>query len=295
MDEFGRSHAGRPCSTEDFTEHVSKTAHRDLSRFFHYWMSETGLPRFKLTSVRLADETVHGQLQATGGPLPTSIEVSLETPNDERTEVVQLDPQGRFELGALPQATRLVVDKYARAARANGSEADLNAFAEDIDRALIVYGTRTDEAANREAAETCQKAIRRSWFNVDLPIRTDQTIAQSELKSSHLILIGRPEANQITARLAKALPVTFGSSSFIARAQTYAHVESAVLAAGVNPENRHYSVVVIAGNSAAATLAHAGELGGREQRPEILVHEAGGKTRSLVAPAAELTKVLAGR
>src|SRR5258706_6789674 len=54
----------------------------------------------------------------------------------------------------------LVVDKYARVARANGSEADLGSFTDAVEQTLIVHGTRDDSAANREAAEACQKAIR---------------------------------------------------------------------------------------------------------------------------------------
>ena len=120
-----------------------------------------------------------------------------------------------------------------------------------------------------------------------MPIKTDSSISDAELKSNHLILIGRPEANALTARVARALPVVFGPASFAVRNHTYANVASAVLAAGVNPVARNFSVVVIAGNSAAATVAHAGELG-RGGRHEVKVFEPSGKAKTFVVPAPEL-------
>jgi hypothetical protein len=74
------------------------------------------------------------------------------------------------------------------------------------------------------------------------------------------------------------------------RSQTYANMASAILAAGVNPLNKHLSILVLAGNSAAATYAHANELGGRDDQPELKIFDAAGKPKSLVAPAPELVK-----
>jgi Phospholipase B len=290
MDEFGRSHAGKPATSGDFAAHAAKAAGRDLTPFFTYWLTETGLPRLELVSATAKTNLLTGQLHAEGGPLPANIEVTVEYGDGELTQVVDLDRQGKFQLKPSKPVTRLVVDKYARAARANGSEADLGSFTDDVEHTLIIYGTRDDSAANREAAEVCQKRIRSSWFNVDIPIRSDAAVTAGDLKSHHLILIGRPAANAVTAQMAKALPVAFGANSFSIRGQTYAHAASAVLAAGVNPLNPRFAVIAIAGNSAAATCAHADDLGGREDRPEVQVYDASGKSKSLVAPAPELTK-----
>ena len=113
-------------------------------------------------------------------------------------------------------------------------------------------------------------------------------VTDDELKSHHLILIGRPEANAVTARVAQALPVAFGPGSFTVRERTYANMGSAVLAASVSPINPHFSVVVIAGNSAAATLAHAEDLSRRAGRHEVKVFDATGKSKTFVVPAPEL-------
>src|SRR5262249_45928148 len=127
------------------------------------------------------------------------------------------------------------------------------------------------------------------WFNVDLPIKSDTSVGD-ELKSHHLILVGRPAANKITSQLAEALPVSFGPASFAVRGQTYANMESGVLCAGVNPVNPRFTIAVIAGNSAAATLAHAGALGGRNGLAEVKIFDPAGKAKQLLAPAPELVK-----
>jgi hypothetical protein len=204
-----------------------------------------------------------------------------------------LDPDGHFEIKASKPARRLVIDKYARVARANGSAADIESFADDVAHTLIIYGTADDTAANHEAAEACQRSIRSGWHNINLSIRSDAGVTDDELKSHHLILIGRPEANAVTAHMVQALPLVFGPASFTVRERTYANMASAVLAAGVNPMNPHFSVVVIAGNSAAATLAHAEDLGRRGGRHEVKVFDASGKAKSFVVPAPELIHTFA--
>ena len=41
-------------------------------------------------------------------------------------------------------------------------------------------------------------------------------MTDSQIKDCHILLVGRPATNRLAARLAKALPVEFGTASFIA-------------------------------------------------------------------------------
>jgi hypothetical protein len=304
MDAFGRAHAGASASTADFAAAASKAAGRDLSSFFKYWTTKTGLPRIAVGPVRVEPNgnssaeqepgwvTIKGVLTSTG-VLPSSIEMTVESDKDELTQTVAISDKGEFEFKAKAPATRLIVDKYGRAARANGGEAEFGAFTGDLPHTIIVYGTADDAAANHEAAEAYQKHLRTSWANVEVPIVSDAKASDEDLKTHHLILIGRPHANLVTRRMAAALPVSFGADSFSVRADTYANCMSAVLAAGVNPMNTHLSINVIAGNSGAATLAHASEKTGKAGHgPEVLICDASGKTTSLVSPAPDLTITL---
>src|SRR5204863_795258 len=89
--------------------------------------------------------------------------------------------------------------------------------------------------------------------NFMVPVKADTEVAEEELKSRHLLLIGRPETNAVMERCAQEIPVRFGPGSFTLRGETYANPASAVIAAGGNPLNGRYSVVVFAGLSADAT------------------------------------------
>jgi hypothetical protein len=129
----------------------------------------------------------------------------------------------------------------------------IESFDAEPDQALIVYGTLRDKAAQQEAAQRLQRAVARRFSNVSLPIRTDTEVTDDELRAHHLLLIGRPETNRITARCGGRLPVTFGPGSFSVRKNTYAHPGSMVIAAGDNPLNPRFSTVVFAGLGAAAT------------------------------------------
>jgi Phospholipase B len=120
-------------------------------------------------------------------------------------------------------------------------------------RTLIVYGTLADRAAQREAAPILQREIARRFRNIDVPTKSDIDVTEDELKSNHIVLIGRPATNSVAARMVSSLDVTFGPASFSVRGKTYARAESAVIAAGKNPLSNRFSVVVFAGLSATAT------------------------------------------
>jgi hypothetical protein len=129
----------------------------------------------------------------------------------------------------------------------------IDSFEEEPEQSLIVYGTLADRAAQREAADLLARKIARRWGNVLITIKSDQEVSDADLKNHHLLLIGRPATNAVTARVAAALPVKFQAGSFELRGETYADARSAVIAAGTNPQNPRYSVVAYAGLGADAT------------------------------------------
>jgi hypothetical protein len=162
----------------------------------------------------------------------------------------------------------------------------VDSFEDEPQQALIVYGTTADKAAQREAAELLQKNIAARWCNYLVPLKADTDLTLDELKSHHVLLIGRPATNSVTARYADGLGVKFGSQSFTVGNETYAHPRSAILFAAENPLSKRYSLVVYAGNGADATW-HAvqafPDCGGRGAEGVVLAH--GAKPRPLAIPA----------
>ena len=135
-----------------------------------------------------------------------------------------------------------------------------------------------------------QRKLAGRWANITVPIKADRDVTDNDLKTNHVLLIGRPATNRITARLAEALPVHFGPASFRLRNQAYAHPHTAIVAAGPNPlaSAKDRSVVVFAGLSAEGTWQGIRRFpdGGRVAC-EVLLMEAGSPIKRLaITPAA---------
>jgi hypothetical protein len=233
---------------------------------------------------------VRGEVHRDGRLPRTEVEVTVETAKGEVTKPVTLEGAvSRFSITTDDPPRRVVVDKYGATARANGGVFSVGSFRRELDQTLIVYGTADELPSNREAAEALQRAIVESGPNITVPVKADREVTDEDLKSHHLILIGRPDSNAVVERCRAALPVTFGSRSFTVDREAFAHPGSAVLAAGENPANKRYSVVIVAGLGAASTLQAAPALAGRAQRSaEVVVLANGGRPRAVVLPAKEL-------
>lgn len=129
----------------------------------------------------------------------------------------------------------------------------IESYEPELDKTLIVYGTRQDVELAREAAGLLQRKIARRWSNAHVPAISEDDASEEQLQNHHLLLIGRPTANGLTEASSEKLPVRFGGASFELRGETYAHPASAVVCTGDNPFNPRYQVVVYAGLSADAT------------------------------------------
>jgi hypothetical protein len=172
-----------------------------------------------------------------------------------------------------------------------GGPFTVTTFYPDVERTLIVYGTKDEEAANHESAEELRKALLRRGSNVDVPIRKDRDVTDKEMAGHHLLLVGRPSTNRITERFADRLPVTFGKDSAVVRGKAYAHASTALLVAAESPLDRRCSVVVVAGLGAASTHAAAARFSDRGlPAGEVVILRRGKTPHALVVPAKDPAK-----
>jgi hypothetical protein len=174
-----------------------------------------------------------------------------------------------------------------KARHASGRFWSVDSFERQLGKTVIVYGTLAEADAQREAAQALHQKIAARWSNIMVPVTSDIEVAEGVLKESHVLLVGRPTTNRLTARLASALPIRFGTASFTVAGETFAHPHSAVVAAGPNPLAAARSVVAFVGLSAHATwicprrYAESGL-----PTAEVLIMEAEGPTRALAVPVA---------
>jgi hypothetical protein len=282
MEKFGRSHAGQAVATTDFMEFITREGGQSTNGFFDFWLNQPGLPSLSFGSqppkaVLSGGYHVAGTLVRPAGLPKGRVELTVETDTDEVTQVVELNGDAtafRVEVPRKPR--RLVVDKYGWAIGPARSAFGLQSWAGEVARTLIVYGTADDEAANREAAEALRQLIRARRNNHTLRVVADRDAAPDDLKSHHLLVVGRPATNTVAARCAESWPVSFGRNSARVRGGTYAHPGTVVLAAGPNPFASRFSAVAVVGLGADATT-HA---------PEVLVRQAPAGADVAVVPHA---------
>jgi hypothetical protein len=311
MDAFGREHAGQKVTTAQFQAHVENRAGKKLDRFFDTWVHQDQLPKLRLARVNVSDDAapgavataalaskVQGEILAEAvDPRLLKVDVTVETDSGEVTQSIDLkEERTPFSIPVGSKPRRVILDKYGNTPRAGAAAFSTMSFYAEQENTLIVYGTADEVPTNREAAESLQKLIRQGWSNITVPIKSDREVTEAELKANHVLLVGRPDSNRLVARFRKALPVTFGSRSFVVRGKTYAHPGSAVVAAAANPLNGRRSLVVVAGLSADATLHAPEKLSRQGQRAaEVLVLPHGGQPRALVMPTPELVQELQTR
>jgi hypothetical protein len=294
MDAFGREHAGKPVSAAQFRAHVEKWVGNSRADFVDAWLTRTGLPRYQIAvpdvvSTANGHEVTIEIRRDKDGP-QTALEVTVETAKDEVTREVRIDgTTARIVVETHEPPVRVVFDKYGQTAKSNGGPFSVLTFSAELEQTLIVYGTADEQASHREAAEALQQALVRRGSNITVPLRADTEVTQSELKTRHLLLIGRPDTNAVVKKFAKDLPISFGSRSFKVGQEVYAHPESGVLVAAENPTNRRFSMVVITGLDAASTLRTAPRIAAEKTLPaEVMILPHGAGARLHVLPAKEL-------
>ena len=122
-----------------------------------------------------------------------------------------------------------------------------------LGNALIVYGTTTDAAANRYAAETLQRRWNERYESL-VPIHKDFEVTEAELASRDVVFVGRPETNAALRAWQSALKLDYTQSVFSAGGATYGSEYDALAMAARNPQNAQKMVLVLAGNSALETV-----------------------------------------
>ncbi len=295
MKSFGKQNAGKEVSSADFQAHVEKSSGKELKSFFDRWLNQTGLPRLKLDDATVRDGkqgekkfVVEARISAEGGRWPLFLDVTVETAGGEFTQAVSPESAAHLKLEFDQKPQRVAVDKYERAAIANGALYTLNSYTRELKQTLIVYGTLDEESANAEAAEELQKALIHRGWNYTVPIRSDRTVSDTELRDFHLLLIGRPASNRISRMFEKEFPIAWGSNSFTIGKEAFAGTMSAVAAVTPNPRFPRNTIVLIAGLNAAGTFSIAPRIGYGEGGGELSIFENGGGAKTRTHPRKEL-------
>jgi phospholipase B-like protein len=119
--------------------------------------------------------------------------------------------------------------------------------------AILVYGTVMDAGANRYAAEQLQKQYL-NRYESEVPIRKDFEVTAAELRAHDVIFVGRPETNSALAEWQNRISLDAEGAQFRVDGSTHASETEALAFAAANPLDNRHMVLVLAGNSALATV-----------------------------------------
>ena len=298
MEDFGRDNGGKEVSSRQFQEFMEKGTGRSWAAFFDAWLNQTGLPMLELGGIESHRDKDRWHTQVgvrrneSGAPL--AVRVTVETESGEVSASVALEKaEALAEITTAEPPRRVILDKYRTSACGNGVPFTALTFDNDLEHTLILYGTRDEAAANREAALMLQQALCRREHNISAPVKADTAATEDELRTHHLVLLGHPGSNALAARFRNAIPVAFGPHSFSIRGVPYANPDTSVLVAAANPLNRRFSLVLCAGLGTRATvdLVRKLEEESLSYAPVVLL-PAGQKEHNLVlCPAAFIREV----
>jgi hypothetical protein len=124
---------------------------------------------------------------------------------------------------------------------------------EDLANTVIVYGTVTEAGANRYAAERLQAQFLDA-LETRVPVLRDYEVTPDQLRSRNVVFVGRPETNSMLASWADRLDLHFDGNTFGVRGVEHGSENDSLLYAAANPMDRTHKVLVLAGNSAIATV-----------------------------------------
>ncbi|MBI1850197.1 MAG: hypothetical protein HYR85_07615 [Planctomycetes bacterium] len=259
MNDCGSRFGGKTMSTADLRKGAEAAAGEDLGWFFDQWTTRDGAPRVRLDQVESQKSgdswTIEASLVQEGAAYRFPIDVILTTEKKSETKTVWLEGATtslKFTADAPPKT--LAVDPLGDHLVVDGAAYSITSYQDDFDHALIVYGTRADEAANRFAAQRLHDRQVRSWAQKDIPVKRDVDVTDEELKRSHVVLIGRPETNAVAARFASAFPIALPSASFDVAGKTWARSTQSLVEATTNPLAPTKSMVLVAGLGPDATV-----------------------------------------
>jgi hypothetical protein len=146
--------------------------------------------------------------------------------------------------------------------------------------AVLVYGTQREAGANRYAAEQLQ-AQYLNQLESQVPIYKDFEVSDELLAHKDVIFVGRPEANSALAAWAKQIDLDYQAGVFKIENKAHAGEREALSYAARNPQDPSHMVLVLAGNTALATVKLATGGSRFEPTPYVIT----GESRPMGAPA----------
>jgi hypothetical protein len=254
MSAFWEKHAARAASTEDFVAAASAAAGTDLRPFVTQWTARKGLPAPRPSVLASRSEggwTVQVTVTQPGEPYHLFSSVAVEAGGKRTLHAVEMRAAKEVvELHVAERPERVVFDPGNDVPVVTPTFDSWASFAEEFDKALVVYGTTRQIEANHTLALRWQQTLADAFSEILPPVVKDCEVTTEQLASSHLIVLGSPEDNGLAARVAKHVPAVFGKNLFRFRGELHARPDEGLFLVTQNPFNPKRTLFLLAANSA---------------------------------------------
>jgi len=257
-----RQKSNQPVSTTRFQKLAEDVYGEPLDWFINQWVNTTELPRLKLENVTTKKDKngwlVHGRLLQMGETIfRLPVELAIDTENGREIEKYFVDSRTvDFDLHTLNEPQKLIIDPDYELLKIQRMPPRLGWFWDDYPAYILILGTLAEVESNRTAAER---------FNDDYLglgkeiIKADTNVSHDDLKSTCVVLFGRPETNEISQQFNDIFPIKFCEDKFTWQGITYDQPNQGVAQIVENPLDPE-SVIVLYTGLSGETMEKFGDL-----------------------------------
>jgi transglutaminase-like putative cysteine protease len=251
-----RVKTGEPVTTQHFQEIAEKIYGESLGWFFTQWLESGELPQLRLENVDLSRKEnkwyVEGSLiQTSDQVFQLPVRLLFKTEKEKEFKLIWLDTkEATFEFSFQNKPERITVDPEFDILKMQKMPPILTELWDVYPNLIVVYGTLSEEQANKTAAER---------FNIeflgldDKVVKADIDVNEEDLNTSCLVLFGRPETNLIAQQFKDSFPIEFNGSVFTFQGVNYDQPTQGAAQIVENPIDPKRMIVLYAGLSDKST------------------------------------------
>lgn len=251
-----REKSGQPIPTRRFQELAEDVYGQSLDWFFKQWVDSQELPRLKLENVAVIKDKeswhVRGRLLQTGNTIfRMPVDLALDMKKDRKKLTLWTEKKVKdFDISTKDEPRKLIVDPDYEVLKIQKMSLHLAWFWDIYPELVVVYGTLSEEKANKAAAERFNSEYLGLGTEI---IKADVDVNETDLKTKCLVLFGRPDTNKIAQKFKDSFPVKFDGDKFFWQETTYDDPAQGIAQIIENPDNPQNLVVMYAGLSPEAT------------------------------------------
>jgi hypothetical protein len=247
--------ASKEITVAEFISVAEELAERPLDSFLRQWIERQGLPvlqpTIKISKARKSGWKLKLTVEQKGDPYHLLTSIEVEAGGTRRVLPVEIEgaiSESEFFFQSKPE--KVLFNAYNDIPAAHDDFYTWSNFIDDFHDTLIVHGTSRQIEANHTIAKRWQTTLADAYVEILPPVVKDGELTAEELASHDLIILGSPDENSLTGRLAEHFPVEFEKNMFRWQGETYAEHDDGIFIALPNPYNEQRVIYLFAGNSA---------------------------------------------